>query len=456
MKTILVLLLVIVVSVPLSYAQQSNSEIIRDIDNNTNVIIDAIRSIQTSLDGLVNSTNNQLDSLTDTLRSVQGSVASVDSRISDFDDTLATILVNTGGIPQMISTMTVMSNNIGEIESRLDSRLDGSLGGIDDTIGDLADDIARYTADTNSRLNAIESTLDDIKATLEDLPTTADGPDLSSDLVRSTTVLEVNSYTYKSHGTKSGSVYELDVSFSCNGPIRLDSVSTNVRNPHPPVIPVIQPVSSTPENYLKVNDQLLYNSKFELTPGNYQVYNRAVDFGLRALGAGQTLNFESVQYEDGTIADSTTNNHTFRYDIEVEYQGNPSTKCMFDIGSTRTLSIDATLKTAPGDLTTRFADRIGCDDQTVQITDIQAAVLGNWDRSLASASSFEITILDGVDDSVPDYTTKFRADASLQPLQYPIQFSDDLQIDAHAPNATELPIVITYSAPQGVSCSVVP
>ena len=463
MKTYNALLLAVMVAGAATIASeahaQSNTERLVNINENTDSILgfvtgisDTLASIQESVDALAADLSGDLSTVTE-------SSARVESAISGFGPTLNSIVsgvqLNAATLSDLSNIMAGMSTDITRIQASL---VEGGDGGLAQSIDLLTSTVNRNEITTSDRLDAIEAAISRLEAKL-DSPASVSPTGLSRDSV----TYDVTTYTYKSQGDKrtiSGTdVYELELTFSCNGPVSIDEVSTDLTNTVRWIIPNISPLQFTPENYLEVERQELYNSRFETSPGLYQVYNRPVDFGLEQLSAGQTLDFESRQNDIGKdIMYSSRTGYERGYTITVDYLGDRSTTCSFggtDSLGTGSLPKSSKLLVAPsvgGPSTIQtFSADITCDDDPVEITGISAQVVDGWSPSLSIFSEFELTHLGS--NKVVDIG--FASDGTLMPYDYPIAFhSEDIRVSGTIASSDDVTLLIevNYNTVAGGSC----
>ena len=462
MKTYNALLLAVMVAGAATIASeahaQSNTERLVNINENTDSILSFVTGISDTLASIQESVDTLAGSLSD-LSTVTESSARVESAISGFGPTLNSIMsgvqLNAATLNDLSNIMVGMSTDIASIQASL---VDGGDGGLAQSIDVLSSTVNRNEITTSDRLDAIEAAINRLEAKL-DSPASVSPTGLSRDSV----TYDVTTYTYKSQGDKrtiSGTeVYELELTFSCNGPVSIDEVSTDLTSSVRWVIPNPTPARTTPENYLEVERQELYNSRFETSPGLYQVYNRVVDFDLEQLSVGQTLDFESRQTESGSqIRDSTRAAYQRGYTITVDYLGDRSTTCSFggtgNLGTGSLPESDSMFLTpeAVGSSVIRtFSADITCDDEPVEITEITATVV-NWNARLADFSEFKLTHLDS--NKVVDIG--FASDGTLMPYNYPISFSgEDVRVSGKIVSDDDSPrilIKVDYNTVAGGSC----
>lgn len=464
MTTYKTLLLAVVVAGAATIASeahaQSNTERLVSINENTDGILDIVTAISNALV----SVQESVGTLASDMSTVTESSARVESAISGFGPTLNSIVsgvqLNAATLNDLSNIMAGMSTDIASIQASL---VDGGDGGLAQSIDVLTSTVNRNEITTSDRLDAIEAAISRLEAALDSTPSSVS----PAGLTRGSETYDVTTYTYKSQGEKrtiSGTdVYELDLTFSCDGPVSIDEVSTDISNSVLWIITNSIPTRSTPENYLEVERRELYNSRFETSPGLYQVYNRAVDFGLEQLSVGQTLDFESRQTESGTRIDGATRSayHT-GYTITVDYLGDRSTTCSFggtgSTGSTGTGSLPKsgsfflTPEVKGSTLLKTFSADITCDDEPAEITRMTATVARGWSASLIDFSDFKLTHID----SNKDIDIGFADDGTLKPHSYPIAFhSEDIRVSGTiASNADDASLLIEvhYNTVSGGSC----
>lgn len=436
---------------------QTNTQRLVDINENTDGILDIVTAISNALAPIQES----VDTLASDLSTVTESSARVESAISGFGPTLNSIVsgvqLNAATLNDLSNIMAGMSTDIASIQASL---VDDGDGGLAQSIDVLTSTVNRNEITTSDRLDAIEAAINRLEAALDSTPT----PVSPAGLTRGSETYDVTTYTYKSQGEKrtiSGTeVYELDLTFSCDGPVSIDEVSTDISNSATWIITNSIPTRATPENYLKVEKQNLYNSRFETSPGLYQVYNRAFDFELEQLPVGQTLDFESRQTERGTqISDATRSAYHIGYTITVDYLGDRSTTCSFGgTGSTSTGSLPKsgsfflTPEVTGSSLLKTFSADITCDDDPAEITRMTATVARGWSTNLVNFSAFKLTHVD----SNKDINIGFADDGTLKPHNYPIAFhSEDMRVSgtiASNDDDASLLIEVHYNTVSGGSC----
>ena len=460
MKIVIMLLLLVAVGTAYDAYAQSNTERIQTIHTATSDIKAAVDGIVETLSPIADMVA-KLDNILVSTAAINSDLSEVKSSISGFNTALLAIQTtaesNRNQLNGLTSQILEMNSKIDSIHTVLGS---GGSSGIEQRL-----DLLKTTVDNNNL--AISTRLQAIENSLSALGTQLEGPAQvpSSNLVRKTLNQEVTSYDYKVSGTKrtiSGdTVYSLDMKFSCDGPVSIDSVSTDVRTPQPPIIPTNTPNSNTNENYLKVDNRDLYNSRFEISAGSYGVLNRDVEFNLRPLLVGSTLDFSSRQVEDGTrIADSTRSSYTISYQITVGYLGSSSTTCTLDTGrggsSNPTLThSDTLLLTINADATgivRQFNQVVSCNNDPVQITNIIGNAVGNdWDPNLASFAKFNLRF---PNDASSNVEIGFDSNGAISPTEYPISFSNsNMEISGSMPNVSQLLVQIQYSTISGGSCT---
>ena len=431
-------------------------------------------------DAYAQSNTERIKAIHETVISMNGTLTSlvapsdddgITSSITSFGDILNEILVvaksNQQTVSELASIMADMRTDLSEVHAALSSQDGTDLAG---NIDFLASTVTRNHAAVLDRLDTIEATLSVIQSSLANTPTTG-SPTVTpgGGLVRDDATLEVSAYTYKASGTQRTinglPVYDLDLTFSCTGPANIATISTDVRsaNTHPDIITNSNPVASTNQNYLRVDGRVLYDSKFE-SSGSYLVFIRSVSFdNLESLATGDTLDFESRQYESGNrIADSTRSTPGFNYEITVEYFADRNTTCSITAGTganpagalPKSGSITLTPTLSTGGIIRTFSETISCNNNPADITNMEIAVLPDWQQGLGGFAHLYLTFLDRSNDDTPDVEIDFNDDGTLVDPSYPISFSSgDLKISGDIPNADDVIIEIYYDTVRGGSCS---
>ena len=462
MKIIMTLLLLAImagaVTVTNDAYAQTNTERLATIDETTSAISEVVDSIAASL-GPLTEILSKLDNVLVSTASISQEVSEVKSSISGFGTTFLAIQA---GVDSNRNTLTGITNQVLEMNTKIDN-IQTTLGSAGDSGLEQRLDLLKTTIDNNNlaisqRLDTIETILTSLEGKLD----TSSQPPPSTNLVRKTLTTDITSYDYKLGEKRSISgadVYFLNTKFSCDGPVSIDSVGTTVRTPHTPIIPTTSPNSATPENYLKVDNNDLYNSKFEVSAGTYSVLNRDYEFNLRPLLTGTTLDFTSRQVEDGTkISGSTRSAFSFQYQITVEYLGSDSTTCTLGssnknlntaLDQTGTILVNIS---ATGSIVKTFSETISCNNDPVQITGIIGNVVDDWDASLIQFSEFKLSF---PGDSTADTSIGFETDGSVSAITSPISFSNsNMVVSGKLPQATQMLVQIQYSTVTGGSCTV--
>ena len=453
MTTYKTLLLAVMVAGAATIASEAHAQ--SNTDRLVN-ILDIVTTISNALDPIRESINT----LASDLSTVTESSARVESAISDFGPTLndivASVQLNTVTLNDLSNIMAGMSTDIASIRASL---VEGDDGGLAQSIDLLTSTVNRNEITTSDRLDAIEAAINRLEDKQDSTPSTVS----PTGLTRGSVQYDVTTYTYKSQGEKltiSGvDVYELELTFSCDGPVSIDEVSTDISNSVNWILTNTLPAISTPVNYLKVDRQELYNSRFETSPGLYQVYNRAVDFDLKELSKDQTLDFDSRQTEFGTrINDATRTAYHPGYTITVDYLGDRSTKCSFGgTGSPGTglLSESGSFFLTPAvggpSVIKTFSADITCDDELAEITEITTTVVDGWSPRLVHLTEFQLTHLGS--NKVVDIG--FANDGSLKPYNYPIAFhSEDIRVSGTIASGEDVTLLIEvdYNTVAGGSC----
>ncbi len=506
MKIIIVLLLGIAISVVPAYAQ-SNTERLTNIDDNVVSMMDSIsdvlemiqqisglnstingighqvdrvsdqvtetqlqiietRSSVDDVNGAVNAVSEQLANLDGLQNSVTGltsnvnristSVSTIESAISNFDNLAATITANNISLGSIEDRLTDIESTLISIQASMGSD-DNNNDDVVSSLDFLSNSVNRLNSDINTKLSGVEDRLTALESKLEQPSQTS--PSLPTTLSKNTLRQDITAYTYNNAGTRSGNTYTLEMTFSCDKVVNLDQIRTvgvgqTVLPPNPTGI--------TPENYLRVDNQDLYNSKFEVSSGSYTTLNRGSSFNLQSLPAGTPLTFVSQQDDTGrAVSESTRDSSGFRYSIVVEYLGSRDTTCVLNtgLGSSSTLSdsdsllLSANISSDTGILST-FSNTLDCNDDPVEITDIDVQAVGTWNTALTGFAEMRLTVLDGDRDNSPDVTIDLGDDGVLRDVSYPISFNNaNLRIDGTIPPINGMLIVIDYNTVDGGSCT---
>lgn len=480
MKTILALTLVIALtlSISLSYAQ-SNTERLSTVVTNTqsiidtlNGLVDTIASLPAQIQAILANTNTKIDtgfnntsmflnnirtdvtSVDTKLDTVSASTTGISSQISSFEATLATLLVNSQANKQTISDvtalMTALNNNIDTVRTEIEAQ---DITSLSTNVDSLRLKLNTETDNINIRLAAIEAALKE----LTDTPTTAT-LGIDAGLVKDSTKIEITSYTYKKENRKIGNAYELDFGFLCNGPIFIESVGTDVTRTSDPIIPTPTPGLTTPVNYLRVDGEYLYNSRYESTPGLYVpiIADETYEDQIKRLSSGEKLRFTSVQHESGTqIAQSSLSNFAFKYVVTVNYIKSAPTTCSFDISQDVTLPKRAsefivTSTTSP--LNTFKNIILTCGGNLVEINKIGLLNMNDVTPALVTLATVDL-YFDGASDSTVDVSIPIHANGTLAEPQYPLRFEGDLKLEGNTPGTNAAIITIEYATVSGGSCA---
>ena len=448
-----------------AYAQ-SNTDLIASTNENTSAIKDTVDSIVDTLGEFSDTFKDmlaKLDSILASTTDITADLADVKSSISGFNDTFASIQAGTDANKNTLNGLTAqvleMNEGINDIKSTFDNPDDSALG---KSLNQL-----RITIDDNNqRLQSIEASLVDLESKINtQTQTPQQPPPTSITLVRNTITTDVSSYDYKAGGVKrtvSGeTVYLLDMKFGCDGPVSIDTVETSVTTADTAIIPTSTPNSTASVNYLKVNNQDLYHSKFEVSANTFTALIKDAELNLQRITTGDTLDFSSRQVENNdAIANSTRDDYAFDYQITIEYLGDISTKCILDKGGDGTGinleksdSVYVTVDIDSDSIIKKFSERISCGNNPVEITNIDGSIVGEgWDPSLASYAELKLAF---PKDSNSDTTIGFEADGTLSSATYPIAFANsDMIVSGNLPNVKQMLVEITYSTVSGGSCAV--
>ena len=445
-----------------AYAQtyKDNTERIKALLENTG-------DIKTMLGNLTGSISSITDPLTDQIESILLSIASVNNEVADVKSSISTFASSFLTIQATVETNNLLLKDIQAQLVDMDLSIEAMqsvLGNQDDSalntrLSQIENDIRSNNLLVNQQLKEIKDSLSRLES--KEQPTTPVGPPATG-LSRQTLVTEVTGYDYKSGNTRTLSgktVYTLNMQFSCDGPVSIDTVSTNVRTPQTPMIPLRDPNSATDENYLKVENRELYHSKYELSTNNFQVLNREVEFNLQSLSTGSTLRLTSQQFESSNIiADSTSAASNLRYRITVEYLASSTVTCNLDTGRqapSGTLS-DATpllfgINTSPsGNILKPFSHTLNCGKNPVEITSLRATVAEGWLPNLQSSTNFRLSFPGS---SQSDISIGFAAGGTLNDVTYPISFSNsDMIISGNLVADGNMLVEMAYKTVSGGSC----
>lgn len=470
-----------------AYAQ-SNTERLQNIDKATEDILEAVGgipellgSIQDSITGLVETIaglSSDVTGLSSNVTAINSNVAGLYSEINDLsasstssslriESAISKIEPNLVAITAGVETNRSTLDSLSEIMVNMNEdlrKIEASLVSEDDS--GLAQNIEYLISTTNRNELNVSDRLDKIEATLAGLSAKLDAPTQptvsSGRLSPGSATYEVTSYTYKNQGDKrtvfGQDIYDLEFTFSCDKPVTIDTVSTDLTQRVSWIITDPTPDSRTSENYLEVENRILYNSRFAFSASSYQVYNIPVEFNYESLLVGDTLIFESQQYDLNSKIANADKSASDGYTITVEYLGERSTSCSFSGsgGSSTTpgspLSNSQTLTLTPTvDTSTRilhpFSVDVTCDDDPVEITDIAATAVGDWNSGLTNFAKFDVTTESGTKTSI-----SFEDDGELGDHDYPISFSEDITISGELPGATEILILVSYNTVSDGSC----
>ena len=470
-----------------AYAQ-SNTERLQNIDKATEDILEAVTgipellgSIQDSITGLVETIaglSSDVTGLSSNVTAINSNVAGLYSEINDLsasstssslriESAISKIEPNlvaiTAGVETNRSTldslsgiMAGMSDNIADIKGSLDAKDDGGLA---QEIEYLTSTINRNELNVSERLDKIDAALAGLSAKL-DSPTQLPVP--GGRLSPGSETYEVTSYTYKDQGDKrtvfGQDIYDLEFTFSCDKPVTINTVSTDLTQRVSWIITDPTPDSRTNENYLEVENHILYNSRFTISSGSYQVYNIPKEFHYDPLVVGDTLVFKSQQYDINSKIADADKTASDGYIITVEYLGDRSTECSFSgsggssttpgspLSNSQTLTLTPTVNTDKSILYP-FSVDVTCDDDPVEITDIMATAVGDWNAGLTGFAKFDVTTESGTKTSI-----SFDDDGELGDHDYPISFSEDITISGELPGATGILIEVSYNTVSDGSC----
>ena len=465
-----------------AYAQ-SNSERIASIDARTSDMEDTVNDISDSVGSLVTMVSAVQTTLADLATSIQGivsSVAGVQTSVDGMAGDISTISSKISSMESAMAGITAIDARLTGIEGQIGS-LQGSIDGIDTgddamTMQALAAINSRLDA-TNSRINDVFDRLSLIETNLQitnqkiDTPPAPTTPPVGNLLLDGESELNVNTYHYIRHGDATTNVaaayYELDMTFSCNKNVflnqvdlvqvpnigdYLDHVSSATSTGPPDGVDAKDgsPVSSTNNNYVKVDGRDLYNNAFNTGGSTFAELDVPVKFNNKLLRSGEALKFTSVLFE-GQFANDTagtnveykgqlhiTGTHTAvpnaefeklidgstrddnkgLYEINVDWVASETgVTCSLNFGSagatapgltsSSTLTYGVTTDKADADNALKdYRDTIDCSGDPVQINEITAGTTDTW--KLAGFSDVVLTI--GSD----EYKLKFDTSSSVK------------------------------------------
>ena len=323
-----------------AYAQ-SNTERLVSIDENTESIKGTVEGIPDMVSAIQNTLSSMVDTLTGIMNAITGVQTSVDSVAIDVTQMNSKIV----GIETTLMGLSGLDDRLASIDSRINNL--ASDDGMNDQILQV---LTRTVTNTNdrleqviSKLDAIEVALENVNIKVEDISTTPAAPRPGNILLEGESELNVNTYHYDQYGdatTNRGTAfYELDMTFSCNNDVFIDSAELVLVPNHDYMErgetdgtsrDSADTFDDVDNNYVKVNKRDLYNNKLPIGGNSYAVYHRIADFNNYAVEAGDTLKFESLLYEGIFANDTGTNGNWVAQTTAV----GPTAEYLID-GSTR-------------------------------------------------------------------------------------------------------------------------
>ncbi len=340
-----------------AYAQ-SNSERIAAIDARTSDIEDTaddisdsvgslatvMTAVQTALADLAAAIQSIAFSMSDVQASVDGmagDISAINSKISDVDSAMAGIAAIDDRMAGMEGQLATLQVSVNEIDAGGDATTARDLADINSRLAGMDSRLAGMDsrlATTNQHISEALARLSNIEAALQitnqkiDRPAVIAPPPPTNALRDGETELNVNTHHYLRHGDattdRGPHYYELDMAFSCNKNVFLDTVdlvpvlnigdrldhvgvsSDNDPNDDGNTLPDAgdgKPVAATNNNYVKVDGRDLYNNAFHTGANTFAELDVPLQFNNKLLRAGETLRFTSMLY-DGlfrTIVDDT-------------------------------------------------------------------------------------------------------------------------------------------------------
>lgn len=474
MRIIMTVLLAILAAGTATYAvdayAQTNSQRIADIHEETDGLADAVKGISDAITSLPESLQTSVDSLaasvaplSDQISTLTQSSARVESAIIEFGPVLANLAAsvqqNSDTLADLSGIMASMNSDIASIKSAVSDQGSSELT---QSISALTTKVDNSEITISQRLDNIEAAIASLEAKMGSTTTTSIQP---TGITRSTVTADISSYTYQQGAKRTSGgndIYTISMSFSCTGPVSIDTVSTDLTTADRWILPTATPHSGTNENYLKVDGRELYNSKFESAPGIFHVYNRAVNYNLQALPTGSYLSFESQQYEHNNRIKDAASNANDGYTITVSYLGSSSTTCSFTglgsgsspgpLSKSDTVTLTSTLPA--GDLFSSFSLGVTCGNDPVEITGFQMALTESWNTGLASFAEFKVTT------ATTGTVTNIGFDSAgtINTGSYPISFSgEDIRVDGKLPynsdSAAQVLLIMAYNTVENGECA---
>ena len=511
-----------------AYAQ-SNSERIVAIDERTSDIEDTTNDISDSVGSLATMVSAVQTTLADLATSIQGVVASISGVQTSVDGMAGDISTISSKISSMDSALT----GISAIDARL-TGIEGQIGSVQGSVDglDTGDDpmtmqglatISTRLEATNARIGDVLDRLELIEASLQmtnqkiDLPAPAPAPG-GNTLLDGESELNVNTYHYVKHGdattNRGPAYYELDMAFSCNKNVFLDTVDLiPVQNVGDTLDHVAAtdttlgddseadandggPTPTTNNNYVLVDGRDLYNNKFNTGGTNFAELDVPVKFNNKLLRADETLKFTSVLYEgdfrlnntlvDGTleyygqlkggsgeqgpeqfqqlINGSTRDVNTPLYEINVEWVASETgITCSLNFGGagvapgltvSQTLTYGVTTNKANADDALKpFKDTIDCSGDPVQINEITAGTTDKW--RLAGFADVVLTLGSDTHTLKFDTTADTPVISNLNDVLPLYVGNEDLVISGTIP-VKNLLLSLKYDTIPNASCTAVP
>ena len=239
-----------------AYAQ-SNTDRLINIDEATEDILEAVGgipellgSIQDSITELmeaVTALSSDVTGLSSNMTGIHSNVAGIYSEINNLsassaasslriESTISTIeptlLGIAAGVENNRNTLESLSSIMASMNANIES-IESSLGAEEDD-GGLARSIEFLTSTINRNEISVSERLDKIEAALEGLSTKPPTTQSTSidNVSPGSEAYDVTSYTYQSQGDKKSvfgqDVYKLEFTFSCDKPVTIDTVSTDL------------------------------------------------------------------------------------------------------------------------------------------------------------------------------------------------------------------------------------
>lgn len=475
---------------------------VEDISEDTSAIQGIVEAIQAAITGLgeqMSEVAASVSEMTTSVNTVTTEVSEINSKISSFESTLDNIPVlnmRIGAMERTLASIDARTTTINEALTTMNTTL-GELGTSNATAPPVAPstdpDLSVEISQLSARLLAMSDRLDRIQVTLDQVADQTSGTDTPSDgRIRSgTSTAEINTYDYKSDGEKhtvdSKDYYELDMTFSCNKDVAIDSVELEIAFADDDEYLSHSSVTFADRdiNFIMVDGRELFHNKFQYSSDTtmFTVINLdKLEFKNKRVDTDDNLLFRTQVYDarftaagahSTTATDAplignsnrTDGQHTELYTVSVNWissEGNPGCSIRVGEGGAETTGLtsklplvyEASVEARDDGRTLRdFSDTIVCSD-IAEITSVttDTKVDERWDASLNNYATMRMTILNDGDTDVD--ATYRMLDTGLTVLidgEDP-QFDGRLMIDGRVPTAESLLVTINYESTANGEC----